>query len=53
MLKLHDEYPHYAWNSNKGYGTKLHCKAIEEHGQTKYHRKTFRLKLKEAELNFD
>ena len=49
MLKLHNEFPHYSWNSNKGYGTRLHCAAIETHGQTKYHRKTFRLKVYESE----
>lgn len=43
MLKLHKKFPHYAWNNNKGYGTLLHRKAIEEHGRCKYHRKTFRL----------
>jgi ribonuclease HII len=43
MLKLHKKFPHYAWNNNKGYGTLAHRKAIEEHGQCKFHRKTFRL----------
>lgn len=44
MKKIHAEFPHYAWNSNKGYGTATHRDAIEIHGQCKYHRKTFRLK---------
>lgn len=44
MLKLHKKYPHYAWNRNKGYGTVAHRNAIGEHGQCKYHRKSFRLK---------
>ena len=44
MLKLHKKFPHYAWDSNKGYGTLAHRKAIEEHGQCQFHRKTFRLK---------
>jgi len=43
MKKLHEEFPHYAWNNNKGYGTRAHCSAIEIHGQCKYHRKTFRV----------
>lgn len=43
MLKLHKKFPHYAWDSNKGYGTLAHRKAIKEHGQCKFHRKTFRL----------
>ncbi|NPA35257.1 MAG: ribonuclease HII [Chlorobi bacterium] len=43
MLKLHTEYPLYHWNSNKGYPTKKHRKAIAEYGVTPYHRKSFRL----------
>ncbi|MBI2730895.1 MAG: ribonuclease HII [Sphingobacteriales bacterium] len=41
MLKLHAEFPHYGWNTNKGYGTAGHRKAIEKHGICGYHRKTF------------
>lgn len=44
MMKLHDEFPFYAWDSNKGYGTAAHRTAIQSYGQCKYHRKTFRLK---------
>jgi ribonuclease HII len=43
MLKYHNELPNYAWNENKGYGTLKHRLAIEKHGITPYHRKTFRL----------
>ena len=43
MLKLHQEYPFYGWNSNKGYGTLEHRKALEQYGVCKYHRKSFRL----------
>ncbi len=46
MLKYHQEFPDYAWDENKGYPTTKHRKAIEKHGITPYHRKTFRL-LKE------
>lgn len=42
MNKLHDEYPLYEWNKNKGYPTLLHKKAILQHGLTPYHRKSFR-----------
>ena len=31
----------YGWNSNKGYGTAQHIKAIKESGATKYHRDSF------------
>ena len=44
MHQLHEQFPHYAWNRNKGYGTAIHRTAIEKMGQCKYHRKTFRLK---------
>jgi ribonuclease HII len=44
MLKLHEEFPQYRWEKNKGYGTAAHRNAIEMYGQCKYHRKTFRLK---------
>lgn len=43
MHGLHNEYPHYAWNSNKGYGTLTHRNAIDSHGLCRYHRKTFNI----------
>ncbi len=43
MQKLHREFPHYGWFTNKGYGTDEHRKAIEEHGLCKYHRKSFNI----------
>lgn len=43
MKKLAKKYPHYHWESNKGYPTKAHRNAIMEHGVTPYHRKSFRL----------
>ena len=43
MLRLHEEYPMYGWNTNMGYPTKAHYEAIKTHGVTKYHRKSFRL----------
>ena len=44
MLQLHQQFPQYAWNNNKGYGTATHRKAIEKFGQCDYHRKSFHLK---------
>jgi len=41
MCRLHEEFPHYHWQKNKGYGTPEHRKAIEEFGLCKYHRKSF------------
>ncbi len=43
MQKIHEEYPQYGWNVNKGYPTKLHRGAIAEYGVTPYHRRSFRL----------
>ena len=43
MNRLHEEYPYYDWNRNKGYPTKKHRAAIAEHGTTLYHRMTFNL----------
>lgn len=43
MRSIHTEYAHYGWDSNKGYGTKDHRKAIETNGLCKYHRKSFNI----------
>lgn len=41
MLEAHEEWPHYAFDSNKGYGTQAHRRAIAEHGPCPLHRRTF------------
>ena len=41
MLRLHNEFPHYGWDRNKGYPTKEHRLAIREYGLTPYHRLSF------------
>ena len=43
MLRLHDEYPQYHWDTNMGNPTKAHYEAIKQYGITPYHRKTFKL----------
>lgn len=43
MEKIHEEFPQYNWNKNKGYGTLEHREAIIKHGICSYHRKSFRL----------
>ncbi len=43
MNRLHEQYPQYGWNINKGYPTKAHRAAIAQYGTTPYHRMTFRL----------
>jgi ribonuclease HII len=41
MLDLHAAYPQYGWDSNKGYGTPQHIRAIKTWGQTPHHRQQF------------
>ena len=41
MMRLHEEFPQYGWDSNKGYPTKAHRLAIREYGLTPYHRLSF------------
>jgi len=43
MQELHEMYPDYSWNTNVGYPTVAHRKAILEIGPTEHHRKSFRL----------
>lgn len=43
MLQLHQQYPEFGWNKNKGYPTAEHRNAIKKFGQTEWHRKTFRV----------
>ena len=51
MLRLHEEFPMYGWNNNKGYPTAEHYAALHRYGPTKYHRKTFNLKLEDERLH--
>ncbi len=41
MLKLHEKFPEYRFDKNKGYGTKEHRLAILKHGPCMAHRKSF------------
>ena len=43
MNRLHEEYPAYGWDKNKGYPTAKHRVALAEQGATPYHRRTFHL----------
>lgn len=42
MEKLAEEFPHYGWHRNKGYGTKEHRVSLLQHGPTPYHRHSFK-----------
>ena len=53
MDKLHNEYPFYGWNRNKGYPTKAHRQGIKEHGVSPYHRMSYNLlPVEEPEFPF-
>ncbi len=43
MELLHNDFPHYDWEHNKGYPSRKHRDAITLHGITPHHRKTYRL----------
>lgn len=41
MDELHEKYPQYGFDKNKGYGSKEHIEAIQKYGPSPVHRKTF------------
>jgi ribonuclease HII len=48
ILRLYDNNPQFAaygWNTNCGYGSSSHIKAIREFGATEFHRKSFLKKI--------
>ena len=53
MLELHQQFPHYGWNANKGYGTLAHRKAIQEYGLSPFHRKSFNILPQQLTLEFN
>lgn len=53
MQKIHQEYPNYNWQKNKGYPTADHRNAIAQFGITNYHRSSFNLIDKQYKLEFD
>ena len=54
MQKIHQEYPQYHWDKNKGYPAPVHREAIRQYGTTPYHRMTFNLLgTKQLELDFE
>lgn len=50
MKNLHDAFPHYKWNTNKGYGTEEHRQAIAQHGPSPFHRRSFSWGMENIEL---
>jgi ribonuclease HII len=51
MEMIHEEFPMYNWNKNKGYPTKDHREAIKKFGPCKYHRMSFRLLSEQLALD--
>lgn len=43
MLGLHEKFPQYGWDRNKGYPTPAHRRAIEKFGPSPFHRLSFTL----------
>jgi ribonuclease HII len=41
MAELAGDFPHYGWERNAGYGTAEHRSALEAHGVTIHHRRSF------------
>lgn len=50
MMRLHEEYPQYGWERNKGYPTREHRLAIRRYGLTPYHRLSFNHEKDQLEL---
>lgn len=50
MEQIHQEFPSYFWNKNKGYPTLEHRDAIRKFGATIHHRKTFKLLPEQLKL---
>jgi ribonuclease HII len=41
MLKLHAKFPHYGFDTHKGYPTAAHVAALEAHGVSPVHRRSY------------
>lgn len=41
MQRFHEDYPEYGFDKHKGYGTALHCEAINKFGPCPIHRRSF------------
>ena len=53
MLRIHEKFPQYHWDKNKGYPAKVHREAIRQFGTTPYHRMSFNLLGNTQQLEFD
>jgi ribonuclease HII len=53
MMRLHEEHPHYGWDTNVGYPTKAHYAGIKIHGLTVHHRMRFVQTTEQIELTLN
>ena len=51
MAEVHEQYPDYNWQQNKGYPTKAHRAVIEKIGLSPLHRKSFRQLATQLEID--
>jgi ribonuclease HII len=52
MANLHQDFPAYNWQQNKGYPTIAHRKAVLEIGLSPFHRKTFNVREPQLKIFF-
>ena len=43
MHRIHKDFPQYGWDQNKGYGTATHRNALQIHGLSRHHRRSFQI----------
>lgn len=53
MKNIHEQFPVYNWQQNKGYPTQEHRNKIKEYGITDFHRKSFNLADTQLKLDFE
>lgn len=51
MTALHEEFPHYGWDRNMGYPSPGHRAAIEAHGPSPWHRRSFAWKPRQLQID--
>ncbi len=51
LINFQKKYPEYGFEKHKGYGTKLHMKALKKYGPCKIHRRSFKpIKILKSEF---
>lgn len=50
MTELHEAFPHYGWDRNMGYPSPAHRAALEVHGPSPWHRRSFAWKPSQLSL---